>query len=131
LSSNLTAAGVGNELHPLAGSDHYPVMANGIYDTNLVGTVINTMMAFARLSTGNLLPAGPVRLGDHILQAADGQFRFDVTGPTNVTVVVECSTKLLSSWQAIATNQLLTGSARFTNALSTTAQFYRARIVSP
>jgi acetyl esterase/lipase len=41
LSSNLTAAGVYNELHPLAGYDHYPVMANNVYNTNLVGAIIN------------------------------------------------------------------------------------------
>jgi acetyl esterase/lipase len=130
LSSNLTAAGVYNELHPLAGYYHYPVMP-GIYDTNLVGTIINTMMAFAKLTTGNVPPAGPIRLGDHILQAADGQFRFDITGPTNVTIAVEQSTNQMNTWQAITTNQLLTGAARFTNVLSTTSQFYRARIVSP
>jgi acetyl esterase/lipase len=131
LSSNLTAAGVYDELHPLAGYNHYPVMANGIYDTNLVGTIINTMMTFARLTAGNLPSAGPVRLGGHTLQAADGQFIFDITGPTNVTVAVESSTNLISSWQAVATNQLLTGAARLTNVLSTASQFYRARIISP
>jgi acetyl esterase/lipase len=131
LSSNLTAAGVYDELHPLAGYDHYPVMANGIYDTNLVGTIINTMMAFARLTTGNLPPAGQVRLGDHFLQAAGGQFIFDITGPTNVTVVVEFSTNQMSSWQVIATNQLPAGAALFTNAVSAATQFYRARIISP
>ena len=131
LSSNLTAAGVYDELHPLAGYDHYPVMANGVYDTNLVGTIINTMMAFARLTTGNLPTTTPLRLGNLTLQAADGQFIFDITGPTNVTVAIECSTNLMSSWQVIATNQLLTGAVRFTNVLSTTSQFYRARIVSP
>jgi acetyl esterase/lipase len=47
LSSNLTAAGVYNELHPLAGYNHYPVMANGVYDTNMVSTIINTMIPFA------------------------------------------------------------------------------------
>jgi acetyl esterase/lipase len=54
LSTNLTAAGVYNELHPLAGYNHYPVMTNGVYDTNLVGSIINNMMAFAKLTTGNL-----------------------------------------------------------------------------
>jgi acetyl esterase/lipase len=131
LSSNLTAAGVYNELHPLAGYDHYPVMANGVYNTNLVGTIINYMIPFANLTTGNLPLAGPIRLGDHTLQAADGQFCFDITGPTNVTVAVECSTNQMSSWQAIATNQLLTGAALFTNAVSSANQFYRARIISP
>jgi acetyl esterase/lipase len=131
LSSNLTTAGVYNELHPLAGYNHYPVMANGIYDTNLVSIIINYMITFAKLTTGNSPPAVPVRLGDHILQAANGQFCFDITGPTNVTVAVECSTNLLSSWQAIATNQLLTGTAWFTDAISAASQFYRAQIVSP
>lgn len=131
LSSNLTAAGVYNELHPLAGYDHYPVMTNGVYNTNLVGTIINTMIAFANRTTGNLPPAIPLRLGDHTLQAADGQFCFDITGPTNVTVVVECSTNQMSSWQAISTNQLPTGAALFTNAAPAANQFYRARIISP
>ncbi len=131
LSSNLTAAGIYNELHPLAGYNHYPVTANGIYDTNLVSTIINTMLAFAKLTTGNLLPAGPVHLGDHTLQVVNGQFSFDITGPTNVTVAIEQSTNQMNTWQTIATNQLLTGAARFTNVLSTTSQFYRARIILP
>jgi acetyl esterase/lipase len=128
LSSNLTAAGVYSELHPLAGFDHYPVMANGVYDTNLVGTIINTLLAFAQ-RTSHLSPTGPVRF--QTLQIVDGRFCFDLTGPTNVTVAVECSTSLMSSWQVIATNQLLTGTARFTNILSQTNQFYRARIITP
>jgi acetyl esterase/lipase len=131
LSSNLTAAGVYIELHPLAGYNHYPVMTNGVYLTNLVGTIINTMVAFAKLTTGNSPSAGPVRLGDHTLQAANGQFSFDITGPTDVTVAVEQSTDQMSSWQPIATNQLLTGAAGVTNAVSAVNQFYRARIVSP
>jgi acetyl esterase/lipase len=131
LSSNLTAAGVGNELHPLAGYNHYPVMANGVYNTNLVGTIINTMMAFAKLTTGNSAPAGRVRLGDHTMQAANDQFSFDITGPTNLTVAVEQSTNQMNTWQAIATNQLLTGAAWVTDTVSAASQFYRARIVSP
>ena len=131
LSSNLTAAAVANELHPLAGYDHYPVMANGVYDTNLVSTIINTVLAFAKLRTGNLPPAVPVRLGNPCLQAANGQFRFDITGPTNMTVAVEQSTNQMNTWQAVATNQLLTGSAGITNAVSAASQFFRARIISP
>ena len=131
LSSNLTAAAIYNELHPLVGYEHAPVMTNGVYDTNLVGTIIATMMAFADLTTGTLPPAVPVRLGDHTLQAANGQFRFDITGPTNVTVVIEKSTDQLSSWQAIATNQLVTGAAWLTNTISAASQFYRARIMAP
>jgi acetyl esterase/lipase len=131
LSSNLTAAGVYNELHPLAGYDHYPVMVNGVYNTNLVGTIINTMVAFANLTTGNSPAAEPVRLGDHTLQVANGQFCFDLTGPTNVTVAVEQSTNLMNTWQAIATNQLLTGPVWVTNTISAANQFYRARIISP
>jgi acetyl esterase/lipase len=131
LSSNLTAAGVYNELHPLAGLDHYPVMASGVYNTNLVDTIISTMMPFARLVTGNLPTAGTVRLGDHTLQVVNGQFFFDITGPTNATVAIERSIDQLHSWQVIATNQLLLGASQITNALSTTNQFYRARIVSP
>ncbi len=131
LSSNLTAAGIYNELHPLAGYDHYPVMANGNYDTNLVGTIIKTMMAFAKLTSGHLPPAGPVRLGYKTLQVANGRLFFDITGPTNAIVAVECSTNLTGSWPAITTNQLLTGAVLFTNVLSVTSQFYRARIVSP
>jgi acetyl esterase/lipase len=116
LSSNLTMAGVYNELHPLTGYEHYPVMADGVYNTNLVGTIIHTMMTFANLVTGNVPSAGTVRLGDHILQVANGQFSFDITGPTDVNIAVECSTNQMNTWQAIATNQLLTGAARFTNA---------------
>lgn len=129
LSSNLTAAAVYNELHPLEGYNHYPVMVNGVYDTNLVNTIINYMMAFAKLETGNS-PA-PVRLGDHYLHEANGQFGFDITGPTNVTVAIEQSTDRMSSWQAIATNQIVTGTPPFTNNASTASQFYRARIISP
>lgn len=131
LSSNLTAAGVYNELHPLAGYDHYPVMANGVYNTNLVSTIVNTMLAFAKLAAGNASAAGVIRLGDHTLHVANGQFSFDITGPTNVTVAIEQSTNQMNSWQALATNQLLTGAAQFTNAVSAASQFYRARIVSP
>ena len=131
LGSNLTATGVYNELHPLAGYNHYPVMTNGVYDTNLVGTIIHTMLAFAKLITANAAAAGPIRLGDHTLQAANGQFWFDLTGPTNVTVAIECSTNQLYWWQVIATNQLLTGTVWVTNGLSSTSQFYRARIISP
>lgn len=126
LSSNLNAAAVYNELHPLTGYDHYPVMANGVYDTNLVGIIIHHMIAFANLTT-----AGPVRLGEHHLRAANGQFSFDLTGPTNATVAIECSTNLTSSWQAIATNQLLQGTTWVTNVISAVSQFYRARVISP
>jgi len=131
LSSNLTAAGVYNELHPLAGYDHYPVMANGVYNTNLVGTIINYMIPFAKLTAGNLTPAAPVRLGDNLLQATNGQFSFDITGPTNVTVAIEQSTNLMNTWQAIATNQLFSGAAWITDTASAASQFYRARIISP
>ncbi|MEJ0088572.1 MAG: alpha/beta hydrolase [Limisphaerales bacterium] len=131
LSSNLTAAAVYNELHPLARYDHYPVMASNVYNTNLVSTIINDMLAFARLVTGNLQPTAPLSLGSHYLQVANGQFSFDITGPTNVTIAIERSTNLLNSWQAIATNQLPTGAAWFTNAILDASQFYRARIVSP
>jgi len=131
LSSNLTAAGNYNELHPLAGYDHYPVMVNGVYNTNLVGAIISTMMAFANLTTGNGTPAVTVRLGQHILQAANGQFCFDITGPTNLTVAIEQSTDQMNTWQAIATNQLFTGAVEFTNDVSAASQFYRAQIISP
>jgi acetyl esterase/lipase len=60
LSSNLTTSAVYNELHPLAGYNHYPVMADNVYDTNLVGTIISYMIAFANLTTGRLQPAAPV-----------------------------------------------------------------------
>ena len=133
LSSNLTAARVYNELHPLVGYDHYPVMANGVYNKNLVSTLINYMIAFADLATSNLSSTVPirVRLGDHTLQSANGQFNFDITGPTNVTFAIERSTNLMSNWQVITTNQLLTGTAQLTNLISATNEFYRARIVSP
>lgn len=131
LSSNLTAAAVYNELHPLAGYNHYPVMVNGIYNTNLVSTIISYMIAFAKLTTGNVPPAVPVRLGDQYLQAANGQFSFDITGPTNVTVAIEQSTNQMNTWQAIATNHLPTGTVGFTNTVSAMSRFYRARIISP
>ena len=131
LSADLTAAAVYNELHPLTGYDHYPVTANNVYDTNLVATIIKYMIAFADRMTGNLQPAVPVRLGDHYLQSTNGQFRFDITGPTNAAVAIEQSTNLTSAWRAIATNQLSTGAVRFTNAALDAGQFYRARIVSP
>jgi len=131
LASNLTAAAVYNELHPLAGYNHYPVMANNIYNTNLVGIIINYMLAFADLETGNLQPAAQVRLGGNYAQIANGMFSFDIAGPTNVTIAVEQSTNLMSTWQAVATNQLVTGAAGFTNAILDASQFYRARIISP
>jgi len=131
LSSNLTAAAVYNELHPLAGYDHYPVMANNVYNTNLVGAIIDYMITFAKLTTGNPQPAAPVRLGSQFLQFANGQFTFDITGPTNLTVAVQQSTNQMNTWQSIATNQLLTGTAWVTNAASATSQFYRVRIISP
>ena len=131
LSSNLTAAAVYNELQPLAGYNHYPVMANGVYDTNLVSTIINYMIAFAKLTTGNLSAAVPIHLGAHYLQAANGQFSFDITGPTNLTIAIEQSIDQMSSWQEISTNRLLTGTIRVTNTVSAASQFYRARIISP
>jgi acetyl esterase/lipase len=128
LSSNLTTAAVYNQLHPLAGCNHYPVMANNVYNTNLVGAIINDMIAFARITTGNQQPPAPIRLGAQRLQIANGRFSFDITGPTNVTVVVEQSTNQMRTWQDIATNQLLTGTAWVTNPASSASQFYRARI---
>ncbi|MEI9865872.1 MAG: hypothetical protein WDN00_15230 [Limisphaerales bacterium] len=92
-------------------------MANNVYDTNLVGIIINDMIAFAKLTNGNLQPTIPVHLGDHYLHAANGQVIFDITGPTNVRIAVERSTNLPSVWQAIATNRLSAGSVWFTNAI--------------
>jgi acetyl esterase/lipase len=60
LSSNLTAVAVYNELHALAGENHYPVMANNVYDRHLAGTIIDEMVAFARLTAGGLQPPMPV-----------------------------------------------------------------------
>lgn len=131
LSSNLTAAGVYNELHPLAGCDHYPVMADGIYQTNLVADVIQSMLAFARRMTGDSNSAAPIRLGSPSLTGADGWFHFNLTGPTNLTVAIERSTNLMNTWQAVSTNQIFTGTAWFTDAVSAASQFYRARIVPP
>ena len=131
LSSNLTAAGVYNELHPLAGYNHYPVMVNGIYNTNLVATIISYMIPFAKLTAGNLPQAVPVRLGDNFLQATNGQVIFDISGQTNVTVAVEQSTNQMNTWQAIATDQLFTGAAWVTDTASAASQFYRARIIPP
>jgi hypothetical protein len=130
LSSNLTAAAVYNELHPLPGYNHYPVMANNVYDTNLVATIINYMIAFAKKITGHSQAVAPVRLGGHSLRAANGEFNFDITGPTNATVVIEQSTNLTGVWQTIATNQLPAGAVEFTNAASDQSQFYRARTIS-
>jgi len=131
LSSNLTAAAIYCELHPLAGDNHYPVMANNIYDANLVGAIINQMLAFARLATNNSHLGAPIRLGDHQLQAGAGRFSFDITGPTNVTVALEQSTDQMNSWQAVTTNQLLAETTLVTNPATATNQFFRARIVSP
>jgi hypothetical protein len=72
-----------------------------------------------------------IRLGDHCLQAANGQFSFDITGPADTAVAIELSTNLMSTWQAIETNELTTGIAWLTNAVTAESQFYRARIVSP
>jgi hypothetical protein len=89
------------------------------------------MIAFANLTAGRLQQAVPIRLGDHYSQVVNGQFSFDITGPTNVTIAVERSTNLMSTWQTIATNQLPTGAAWFTNGVSATSEFYRVRIISP
>lgn len=59
LSSNLTAAAVANELHPLAGFNHYPVMANNVYNTKLVGTIIKYMITFANRTIGHAQSATP------------------------------------------------------------------------
>ena len=131
LSSNLTAAAVYNELHPLAGDNHYPVMANNVYDTNLVGTIIKDMIAFAKLTTGDLQPVPPIRLGKQHLQVENGRFSFDIAGPTNVTVAIERSTNQMNTWQATATNRLLAGTVWITNTVSAVSQFYRARIIPP
>jgi acetyl esterase/lipase len=131
LSSNLTAAAIYNELHPLAGYNHYPVMVNNVYNTNLVGIIINDMIAFADLTTGYVQPTVPVRLGDHDFQVANGLFSFDITGPTNATLAVEQSSNVMGIWQTIATVQLTTEPAWFTNAISGASKFYRARVVPP
>jgi acetyl esterase/lipase len=135
LASNLTAAGVYNELHPLAGDNHYPVMVNNVYQTNLVAAIIQYMIAFANLETGNGPPAGPVaggvRLGGLGMQLAPSQFSFDIAGPTNVVIAMERSTNLMSTWEPIATNPLPTGAAWFTDTVSAASQFYRARMVPP
>jgi acetyl esterase/lipase len=131
LSSNLTAAAVYNELHPLAGYNHYPVTANNIYDTNLVTTIINYMIAFADRTVGKPQPAVPLRLGTHRLQVTGGEFSFDITGPSNATVAIEQSTNQLNNWQVIATNQLSTGVVLSTNDATAASQLYRARIISP
>jgi uncharacterized protein (DUF111 family) len=88
------------------------------------------MLAFAKL-TAVTTGALPVRLGDHSLQLANGQFSFDITGPVNATVAIELSTNQMNTWQAIATNQLPAGAAWLTNAASEANQFYRARIIPP
>ena len=131
LSSNLTAEAIYNELHPLEGYEHYPIMAGGIYDTNLVDEIIRYMIAFAKLWTDNLQPAMSIRLGGQCMQGANGYFIFDVTGPTNTTVVVEQSANLMTTWQPAATNQLFGGTAMLTNIVSANSQFYRGRTVSP
>ena len=130
LSSNLTAAAIYNELHPLEGYNHYPVMGGNGYDTNLTSTIIGHMLAFARRMVGDLQPPTPVRLGAHALQAANGQVVFDITGPTNATVAVEQSTDQMKTWQAVATNQLFAGAAWFTNSVLVANQFFRVRIIS-
>lgn len=129
LSSNLTEAGIYNELHPLAGYTHYPVMEDFVYNTNLVSIIINHMLAFAKLTTSNLQPSEPSRVDN--LQVSDGQFSFDIIGPTNMTVDIAQSTNQMQTWQVIATNQLHTGTARFTNTVPTGSQFYRVRRIAP
>lgn len=131
LSSNLTAAGIYNELHPLEGYNHYPVMVSGVYDTNLVHAIINYMIPFAKLVVGDSLSGSSVRLGDLGLQVSEGRFYFDISGPSNITVGVEQSTNQMETWQTISTNQLLMGTVWFTNDTSSANQFYRARIISP
>jgi acetyl esterase/lipase len=131
LAAQLAAAGIHQELHPLIGREHYPVMAGGIYDTNLVAEIINHMIAFAQMTASTQPTAPLIRLGGQTLHVANDQFIFDITGPTNLTVVVERSQNLKNLWQPLATNQLLEGATWFTNAVSGASQFYRARMISP
>lgn len=131
MSSDLTAAAIYNELHPLHGYDHYPVMKDGVYKTDLVSIMIDIMIDFANQATGDFPAHPPLRLGDSSLQVSDGRFIFDISGPTNMTIGIEKSTNLTEPWQVIATNQLLMGRAWFTNGISVTNQFYRARMISP
>ena len=131
LSSNLTAAAIYNELHPLEGKTHYPVMEEGVYDTALVDTIIDTMIGFAHLAVGGFPADPPLRLGGSGLLVADGRFIFDITGPTNVPVAIDASSDLTKNWRGIATSLLLMGKTWFTNEISATNQFYRARMISP
>lgn len=131
LSSNLTAAAIYNELHPLEGYNHYPVMENGVYNTNLVRNIIDYMITFANLTTSNLTSATPVRLADYGLQVSNGLFSFYITGPTNMTVEIDQSTNQMETWQAISTNQLLTGTVWFTNDIPAVSKFYRVQIITP
>ncbi len=130
LSSNLTAAGVYNELHPLPGDNHYPVMVNGIYQTNLVSLIIRTMVTFANLEVGGKATAAPVHLGGKYLHAANGHFIFDLNGPTNFTVAVEQSNDHMNSWQPVETDQLLNGAVLVTNTATNITQVFRARVIS-
>lgn len=129
LSSNLTAASIYNELHALEGYSHYPVMVNGVYNSNLVGSIIQYMIRFAEQTTDDLKTERSIKI-DNLL-VSDDLFRFEISSSTTMTVEIAQTTNLMSPWQIIATNQLFGESVPFTNSASAERQFYRVRIIDP
>jgi hypothetical protein len=60
-------------------------------------------------------------------QTAPGQFVFQLQGLAGVPYVIQMSTNLIpSNWIAISTNTPASGTVNLTNAMSSSAQFYRA-----
>jgi hypothetical protein len=64
------------------------------------------------------------------LGVVSNQFRFTITGPTDLVIVVEACTNLVDAiWVPLATNTLTGGSSSFSDPQSTNyrARFYRFR----
>ena len=97
----------------------------------------NTRLYYLPETTGwgATLGGAPTKLWNPQAQTADGsfglrtnKFGFNVTGTTNIPIVVEASTNLIN-WQPVQTNTLATGTAYFSDPKWTNyrTRYYRFR----
>jgi hypothetical protein len=74
-----------------------------------------------------LAPAAPSLAVPASAQTVPSQFVFQVRGLAGVPYVIQMSTNLTATnWIAISTNTPASGTLNLTNAMSSSAQFYRA-----
>jgi hypothetical protein len=93
----------------------------------VAGTSFNYVFAPYSATVLSLTPAAPSLAVLASAQTAPGQFVFQLQGLAGVPYVIQMSTNLISSnWIAISTNTPASGTVNLTNAMSSSAQFYRA-----